>query len=68
MGSKRQLLDELRLYDINLDLNLNSFLNLTLTHLSPKYFNYILKENVNIKQRVIYIYINSHHYKPQRRL
>lgn len=53
MGNRRQLLDELRLYDIVL----------ILTHLLSKYFHYILKENVNIKQRVIYI--NSHYYKPQ---
>lgn len=45
MGNKRQLLDELRVYDFVL----------ILTHLLPKYFPYILKENINTKQTVTYL-------------
>lgn len=45
MGNKRQLLDELRVYD---------FVWIS-THLLPKYFPYILKENINTKQRVTYL-------------
>lgn len=45
MGNNRQLLDELRVHDFVL----------ILTHLLPKYFPYILKENINTIQRVTYL-------------